>query len=382
MALHIKGSHGLALLITAGITGWMATGETVFSGEPNEKGVAPPAVRNEAIKVQNVRVAVVNLTAQDRISNLVIRGRTEADTKVSVRSETTAIVRKRYVEKGQWVEKDTLLCELDAGSREARLAQAKASLAQAEFDLNAKMTLSKKGFASKTQLQSLTAQRDAALASVKEAQLELERIRITAPIDGVVQAPLAEIGDQLTMGGTCATLMNADPMLVVGQVSERDVSKIKLGAKASVTLVTGEETEGRIRYIASASDTETRTFRVEVEVENAARQIRDGVTALANLELEPLKAHLMSPAQLTLSDDGIIGVMLVKEGKAQFTPVNILANDKDGVWLGGLPETITVISIGQEYVKSGQPVEAVSPEQAKQIAKANAAGKAAEEAQQ
>ena len=360
MALRLKGSYGLALLCTAGIVGWMATGKAVFSGQETGDSTPPPAVRNQAQEAEAFRVAVQHFSAKPRQSNLTIRGRTEADTKVTVRAETSAIVRSVEVEKGQWVHKDDLLCELDVGSREAKLAKAKAALEQAEFDLSAKEQLATKGFASKTQLAALRASLDAALAGMKEARLELDRIRILAPIDGLVQSDLAEVGDQLSIGGACAVLMDPDPMLVIGQVSERDIAAVEVGNKAAVTLVTGEQTEGTVRFVSSASDVETRTFLVEIETPNPDRSLRDGVTAVANLKLPPITAHLMSPAYLTLSDEGIVGAMQVIDNKAQFTPVHIISNDESGIWVTGLPEQVDLITIGQEYVKSGQPVIAVS----------------------
>ncbi len=377
MALRLKGSYGLALLFTTGIVGWMATGQAVFSGQESDQATPPPAARAKTVESQAVRVAVRELVEQDRQSILNIRGRTEADTKVSVRSETTAIVRERFVSKGQHVKKGDLLCKLDEGSRVASAARAEAALAQAEFDLKAKETLAQKGFAAKTQIAALKAQRDAALAVVKEANLELDRINITAPIDGVVQGRLAEVGDQLKAGDICSELMNPNPMLVVGQVSEREVQLIKTGTKADVALVTGEKLEGTVRYVSTTSDSETRTFLVEVEIPNPDGTVRDGVTAVAKLALPPVKVHQMSPAHLTLSDKGEVGVMLVTDGVANFTPVNIIAIDNDGVWLSGLPKKATVITVGQEYVLSGQPVEAVD-EKAYQTSQATQASKSEE----
>nr|WP_321457499.1 efflux RND transporter periplasmic adaptor subunit [uncultured Cohaesibacter sp.] len=360
MALRLKGSYGLALLCTAGIVGWMATGKAVFSGQETADSTPPPAVRNQAQETGAFRVAVRHFKAQPRQLDLTIRGRTEADTKVTVRAETSAIVRSINVKKGQWVHKNDLLCKLDVGSREANLAKAKAALEQAEFDLSAKEQLATKGFASKTQLASLRAARDAALAGVKEARLELDRTNILAPKKGMVQGDLAEVGDQLSSGGACAVLMDPDPMLVVGQVSERDISQVEVGNKADITLVTGEKSEGRVRFVSSASDVETRTFLVEMEIPNPDRSLRDGVTAVAELKLPPIKAHLVSPAYLTLSDEGIVGAMQVIDNKAQFTPVHIISNDESGIWITGLPEEADIITVGQEYVKSGHEVVAVS----------------------
>ncbi|MCT4656261.1 MAG: efflux RND transporter periplasmic adaptor subunit [Cohaesibacter sp.] len=360
MALRLKGSYGLALLFSAGIAGWLATGTLVVSGQSDENGAPPPAARTASETKDLMRVAVQTFSAQTRSNQLTVRGRTLADTKVVVRAETAAIVRSRPISKGQKVTKGDLLCQLDVGSREAVLAQAKAALAKADFDLNAKERLKKKGFATTAEITSLRAARDSALAQVKSANLEMERIKITAPFSGIIQGPLAEVGDQLSVGGACATVMDPDPMLVVGQVSERDIGKVSQGLKADVKLVTGESKSGIVRYVATASDTETRTFLVEVEIDNADKSLRDGVTATAEIHLPDSKAHLMSPSYMTLSDSGEIGVMRIEGTKAVFTPLSSVNSAPDGVWVSGLPETVTLITIGQEYVKSGQEVEPVS----------------------
>ena len=130
---------------------------------------------------------------------------------------------------------------------------------------------------------------------MKDARLELERTEIRAPIAGIVQGTLAEVGDQLAAGGICAEIMKPDPMLVVGQVSERDIQKVKVDMKAEITLVSGENVEGTVRYVSSTSDVETRTFLVEVEIDNADQTVRDGITAVAKLELAPLEAHFNEP---------------------------------------------------------------------------------------
>ncbi|HAT86198.1 MAG TPA: hypothetical protein DCS30_09805, partial [Rhizobiales bacterium] len=117
--------------------------------------------------------------------------------------------------------------------------------------------------------------------------------------------------------------------------------------------------KGMVRYVSTASDVETRTFRVEVEVSNSDHSLRDGVTATANLHLPQSSAHLMSPAHLTLSDDGTIGVMRLEGKKAAFTPLTTFTSAKNGVWVSGLPSEVTLIVVGQEYVKDGQLVDAI-----------------------
>ena len=72
----------------------------------------------------------------------------------------------------------------------------------------------------------------------------------------------------------------------------------------------------------------------------------------------------MSPSVLTLSDEGVVGIKSVgADGTVAFRPVTMIADTPDGIWLGGLPDEVTVITVGQEYVRAGQRVRPV-PEEA------------------
>ena len=289
--MKIRFSHVLAVGIVAGVAGWMWTGSFVAGGmADSENATPPPSQRAEEAAAKPFRVAVREITAQPRRSILVIRGRTEADAKVEVRAETSGRVAERRVKEGDRVAKDDVLCVLDKGAREAKVLDARAQLAQAELDFTAATQLNEKGFTAQTRVAALKAAMDAATARLEEEQLELSRTIIKAPIPGIIESPMVSTGTVLAVGGVCATIIDADPVLAIGQVSERDVGKLELGQNADVELVTGGSATGKIRYIGTASDPATRTFRVEIEIENKDGAIRDGITATARVPLRGKRA--------------------------------------------------------------------------------------------
>jgi multidrug efflux system membrane fusion protein len=59
---------------------------------------------------------------------------------------------------------------------------------------------------------------------------------------------------------------------------------------------------------------------------------------------------------LTLDDDGRIGVRVAESGVARFYPITIIREEVDGVWVGGLPDSASVIVVGQEFVRDGRAV--------------------------
>jgi len=248
--------------------------------------------------------------------------------------------------------------------RKARLDQAKAELDQRQLEFEAATALSKKGYRAATQLALSRANLAAAKAAVARIRLDIAHTTVRAPFNGILDARPTEIGDYVDVGDQVATVVDLDPILFVGELSERDIDKVAVGGKGRAHTVTGEDITGTVRYVATVADAATRTFRIEIEAPNGAnaghRRLVDGVSTEIRLPLAKIPAHLVSPAVLTLSDDGEIGVKAVTpDDLVAFYRVRIIGDGPGGVWLSGLPETVTLITVGQDFVTPGQRVEPV-----------------------
>lgn len=346
----------LAALLAGALALWMLSGNVIVSGTADEATIRPPAERSETgASLFRVRAAISQ--AVERPRTLTLRGRTRADALVHVAAETPGRVIDRPVSRGFIVEKGDALCQLDEGVKAAELARAEAERAKAQLEYDAASRLQGRGFESETRVAATRAALDAAEAAVAAAELELERTTVRAPLAGVVQEPLVEMGAVLAVGEVCATIVDADPIIVTGQVAERDVTDLRLGSQVTVDLVTGETVEGELTFVSRTADPDTRTFKVEITVPNENGALRDGVTAEALIPLPPVTAHRLSPGVLTLSDAGQVGVRTVDDDRiVNFLPVTITKQDTEGVWVTGLPDMVTIITVGQDYVVEGQEV--------------------------
>ena len=198
---------------------------------------------------------------------------------------------------------------------------------------------------------------EAAQAAVASAEREIERLTITAPFQGLLETDTAEIGSLMQPGGLCGTIVQLDPIKLVGFVPEADLDKIQVGALAGARLATGSEVQGRVTFLSRSGDETTRTFRLEVTVPNPDLSVRDGQTADILVAAEGRIAHLLPQSSLTLDDGGLLGVRAVTaENTAMFYPVTLLRDTVDGVWVTDLPERLDVIVTGQEYVIDGVAV--------------------------
>lgn len=343
-----------------------------------------------------VGVVAVQSTARTIDSAVILRGQTEAFRQVELRAETSGQVVSDPLRKGAFVELGQPLCQLDPGTRESALAEAKSRLSAARASIpeararveeaqsrleearindNAATRLSEEGFASQTRaastkaalrsaeatveaartgLETARAQIDSAQAGVDAAEKEIERLTISAPFSGLLESDTAELGSLLQPGALCATVIQLDPIQLVGFVPETEVDRVEIGAVAGARLASGGEIQGKVTFLSRQADQTTRTFRVEIQVPNPDLTLRDGQTAEIVISADGAKAHLLPQSALTLNDEGTLGVRLVGEDDlAVFAPVTLLRDTPNGVWLSGLPEQADVIIIGQEYVTDG-----------------------------
>ena len=365
---RIPRSYIWAALFTLAIGGWLASGQDLsfLNASTNQPADTPAPVAQDADSATEpdpekpFRVRVRVFSSEPKPAQIVVRGRTEAWRRVEVRARTPGIVEEVSKEEGQKVSQGELLCKLDVGARMTQLAEEKAKMASAEIDFEAADQLASQNFGSKTKRAAEKAKLDAAKASVERMEQEIGYTSITAPIEGILEKRIAELGSFLQVGGHCVTIVDLDPILVVVPVGERNIAAVTTGMTATAQLVTGQTVEGKVRMVAPAADEATRTFRVEVEVPNKDFSIREGLTSEISLILPSTPAHKLPSSVLTLNDKGQVGVRLIADGnKVRFQNVQILDDDRAGVWVAGLPDKATIITVGQDYVLDGQTVEPV-----------------------
>ncbi len=356
----MRSSYIFAALLALLAAGWIISGQ-LAEGDGMPEATKPPA--DLAAIETTPAVRVTRLQASQHLLEEVVRGRTEALRKVSLKVETKGRVIELPVEQGAWVAEGDVIARLSADDRPARLREAKALREQRRIEFEASQKLSKKGFRSDTQVAGALAALEAAEAAVSLAEEDLSNTVVRAPFDGLIDDRIAEIGDFLEMGDSVAVIVNLDPILVVAQISERSHGAVRIGQPGFARLADGTRIEGTVRFVSAIADPATRTFRVEMTAPNTGLSVADGMTAELHLPLRETLAHRVSPAVLSLRDNGEMGVKTVdEEGRVRFLPARIVDSDSDGVWLGGLPEELLIITVGQEFVAEGQRVKAVDAE--------------------
>ena len=300
--MKIKQTYKTAVILASFLVIWMVSG-SMIEEENFEK--------NSSTLDTLSSVTIVNSRATNKSKILKSSGFTEADKFVQVRAEVSGRLIARPAQQGDYIEEGDLICQLYIAGREAYP-------------------------------------------------------KIVAPFSGYLETLRVEEGDFLNTGSVCAALIDPDPMLVVADIAEKDIAQVQLGSKASAKLISGRYISGEVTFIASSADKNTRTFRVEISVDNKDRTIRDGVSAEIYIKGKEEPAHKISPAILSLNDQGKLGVRTVtSDNRVEFKEINILEDTNSGMWVSGLGEDARIITLGQEYVFQGQTVnvkETFSPD--------------------
>ena len=352
--LAVALAAAVALWMGSGLLGPQRTSQGNFATNMDQAGLPRVQVRSQQAELITRYAEVYGRTAPARI--------------VELAAETDGRVQAVPVERGTRVRRGDVLIELDTRDRYARLEEAKAAVKRFETEFAGQQQLFKNGsYVSESDLASTEAALVAAQAELKRAELDIEYMNVQAPFAGYLAERAVEIGDYVRAGDPVATLVDNRMIIVEGSVPEQNAAQIKIGDQAEATLVTGQLVSGRIRYVSPVADQSTRTFAVELEVDNRKADLPAGVTAEMRIATGQVSAQRVSPALLTLDNAGTLGIKVVdKDGTVLFFAAEIVASNDDDIWVTGLPENSDVIVVGQGFVKAGDQVEPVfaSPETA------------------
>ena len=223
-----------------------------------------------------------------------------SEKRVQVRAKTSGEVVATGAKQGEWVQKDALLCKLGI--------------------------------------------------------IELNRTEVKAPFDGYIE-DIVKPGNLLERGQLCATIIELDPITFIAEVPENSIKDVREGQNVNISLVTGDNIQGKLTFVSKSASVATRTFRVEAEIANPSGIVRDGISGTMVIDTDPVLAHKISPSILLLADNGELGVKTVNsENTVEFFPVQIIQDTEEGIWVAGLPDFSNIIVLGQGFVETGQIV--------------------------
>jgi membrane fusion protein, multidrug efflux system len=334
-------------------------------------------------------VTVVEPTQTSRAPDLVLPGNIEANQQTPIYARVDGYIARWYVDIGAHVEPGQVLADIDAPQIDANLRMAKAQLELAEANLKLAQTnsvrsrqLSQNRVIAQQELDTVLATeqiqkatRDNAAASLKSAQDMKAFEQIRAPFAGTITARFIEVGSLVTSGSvatvqTLFDLAQSDPVRVLVNIPQADISRVRPGAPASITVdqYPNETFAGKIARDAGAFDPTSRTLRLEIDVPNPDGRLFAGMYAHARFSTpSPITALLIPNNAISIDAKGSriavvdssnkINIKSVKLGRDFGTKTEILSglNAQDRVVQNpaddlneGMPVSIQSRTLGAE----------------------------------
>ena len=235
-----------------------------------------------------------------------------------------------------------------AGAR-AQVAQADAGVAQAQGQLRA----------AREGVQAARAQAAAANAGVESARSQLGNTRVVAPFSGTVEERLAEPGELAAPGQPVVRLVASGAVKIVAGVPERYATEIEPGTQVRVVpnAYGAEPRGGRVTFVGSAINTQSRTFPVEIAVDNADRTLKPEMVVRLELTRDVLRDVITVPQETIIRDERGTSVYVVADGAAARRVVELgPTSGADVVILSGVQPGDQIIVSGQADLAEGDRV--------------------------
>ena len=289
-------------------------------------------------------------------------GNARANEAIDVRAEITAAITAIRFEEGQWVEKGTVLVELENAAQLAAVASAKAALVESTSQLQRSEELFRTNAVAVSQLEQLKAKQQADQANVNAAESRLVQTVIRAPFAGRLGLRRVSLGSIVDTDTVITTLDDTSRIKLDFEVPEVFLARLETGLtiKASSAAWPGIQFQGEVISVDTRVNPMTRTVSVRAIVPNDEGQLRPGMFLTVSLLREDVSALIVPEAAIVpdrskqfayvLDEAGVVSFREVQTGRRRLGEVEIIS---------GLSAGERVITEGTQKVRPGQAVNAV-----------------------
>lgn len=307
-------------------------------------------------------VEVSGLQTKSLGESIIGSGVLSSKAEVKLAFKTGGLIKKIYVEDGQFVKAGQLLAELDMSEIEAQVNQAKIGLAKAKRDYDRVKNLYDDQAATQTNLQDANTGVELASQGVQAANFNQKLSRIYAPASGRILRKIAEQGELITPFAPAFILGTGNEAFKVKiGLADKDIVKVKVGNSASIELdaYPGESFSARISQIAQTVNPATGTYEVELDIAANGKKLISGFVAKASINPGLQKSSVVVPvAALVEANQGSAYVFCLKNNniavKKEIEIGKIIGNDV--ALIAGLSADEIVITKGAGFLSDGQKV--------------------------
>ncbi len=326
--------------------------------QPKDDG----ADKKEATKpeAQELPVRTAKIEAATFVDSVRVQGILVANESVRMTAEIPGRIEGLPFREGQRVGRGQTVVRLGARAAAAQVAQAKGSADLAASQHRRQKALAAKNLATKQAVEMAKAQLDQANATLELMQANYSKAVLRSPINGIVSTLDVSRGEVANPGAPLIEIVDVDKVKVVAQVPERDVALLEEGteAKVFVDALGGQALKGIIRRVGLTANSTTRTFPIEIEIDNKDRKLRPGMLAYLSVVRRTYEDAVVAPRDAVLDDIANKSVFVVNNGVARRRAVELgPVRGARALVTAGLNVGDELIVLGHNQVVDGQKVK-------------------------
>jgi len=415
-----RSSYFWALTIFVLVLGWMFSDDlfnnfTNLNSDNNDNSKIETSTAINSNETSN-ELIILAKKVKNKFVQKTIRSNsvTYPEFEISIPSEVQGKIKKIFVKEGDFISKGSKILEIDRGTLNQKISAAKASLKAAEKSLDisnrtskgtldielqaakadlklAKQNLTiveklfKQNYASSLEVTQKLSQvenvqvkiaqlenkqnfnselnvikSEAEYENAKSILMELEEqsgnMIISSPSNGILEKLYLDEGERVSKNSTVAEILGMENIKLIAKISQAEVGQIKIKDNVKINF-NNNIFNGKVSKISSNANSSTRTFDVEIITKNIDFLIKGGMTAEIEIITDEIEAFQISPAHLSVNNDGTLNAKVVENGKVQFKKVSIIKSDEDVVNVLGLNDNDIILTKGQAFVQQGDNVQ-------------------------
>jgi RND family efflux transporter MFP subunit len=308
-------------------------------------------------KVISVKAMLVSATSKELKKSYT--GTLEGKKQAVISARIAEAVEEVMEDEGSRVNADDILIKLDRTGPTSQYVQISSIYQNAEKNFKKMEYLFSEGAVSESQYDGARTEYEVSLANYDAA---CKLIDIRTPIKGTVTSIGVSPGDYLRPGQIVATVAAIDKMRMKFGVSGSDIGFFNEGDEVRVVVKSASQlvAEGKVITAARSADPATRTFQVEIEIDNQINTLKPGMFALAEIVVEKFEEIIIAPRDAVVNRDNKNYVFVVSGDSVTAKEVS-LGVEFDGFIeiKNGLNSGDTLVTVGQNYLEDGYKVNLI-----------------------
>lgn len=317
--------------------------------------------------VKIVNVETTTLEPRPFAATVRITGEAEPETDVTVSAEESGVLESFAAPRGRRVESGAVIARIDDAVLSAQVEEARAAaqLARDRY-VRQRRLWEEEGIGSEIAYLQAKSEAEAAAARLDQLRARLGRTVLRAPVAGTVDDHLVDAGEVVQPGTPVARLVNASRLEISGGVPERYAARVGRGDSALVTfdILPGRVFDGEISFVGTAVDRESRTFPIEIVMDNPEGEVKPYMIANVRVLMRRIDEAIVVPRDVLLRTEEGQQAIVVVEGEngpvAEARDVTLGATSEDEVVVtGGLEAGERLVVRGHQMVDPGDRVRVV-----------------------